>query len=377
MKLIIDINCGSFLGSLKRLHDLLEHREVMPILSHLKLVAQQGRIMMTANNMESSGEEVVACDNLQGEGTILLPGFLLHKIVGELSVADNLHMELEEEGGETWVRLSCGRAQFKLRTLDEGYPPMDQDKGSYSCEMAAADFLNGLRTVDYAVPREVARPSLKGVYCHTEDGGGETMLRMVATDGHRMSMIDVPLAQPADNSLKGVIIPVRAVKEMTHLLQGVDGQMICYVSDTGMRIEFGDVHFYTRLLEDRYPDYRGVVPSDEGAKVSLQGDLFLAMMKRMGSLVDHKNGRLSLRFARGLLGMSVHHDDHHEGSDEADVDYDGEELELRYNIGYLTDAVLPLEGGMVQLFLRGSGGATTVRGEKNPHYLGLLMPIKA
>ena len=377
MKLIIDIKCGDFLRALARLHDLLEHREVMPILSHIKLVAQQGRLVMTANNMESRGEEVVSCDHLEGEGTILLPGFLLHKIVSSLSHDENLHMALEEEAGKQWIMLSCGRAHFKLRLSDEEYPPIDQYKGSHFFTLAASDLLNGLSVVDYAVPRELARASLKGVHCHAEDVNGNTMLRMVATDGHRMSMIDVPISQSSGDSLEGVIIPVRAVKEMVPLLHGVDDEVSCSVSDTGMEIEFGDVHFYTRLLDERYPDYRSVIPSGDGPVVSVQGSLFLDMIQRVGSLVDQKGGRLSLRFAKGLLQMSVRHDDYHEASDEADVDYDGEELELRYNIGYLSDAVMPLKDGMVQLFLRGSGGATTIKGEKHPHYLGLLMPIKA
>src|SRR5262249_17441468 len=193
-------------------------------------------------------------------------------------------------------------------------------------------------------------------------------LRMVATDGHRLAMIDRRL--PGAKLERSVIMPRKGLVEARKLLDEVeDGELSLIVSAKDVRLSTPRVSFFMRLVEGEFPDYRQVIPGAARAQVRANRDDLLAALRRTSLLASERSRGVKLSLQRGRLELSAANPDQGEASEEIEVAYGGEPLTIGFNARYLMDVLtVHGEGDVVEIGLTDEVGPGLLKGSQDPEY---------
>ena len=225
----------------------------------------------------------------------------------------------------------------------------------------------------FAVSSDETRFNLSGVFL---GNGDEGVLRMVATDGHRLALIDRRL--PNARVQQGVIMPRKGLVEARKLLEDAeDGEVTMVVSPKEVRLTLRSVSFFMRLVEGEFPDYRQVVPGAPRVQVRANRDDLRAALRRISLLASERSHGVKLHLERGKLDLSASNPDQGEASEEIDVQYTGEPLTIGFNARYLIDVMeVHPDGEVIELGFSDEVGPGVVRGSQDPEYTYVVMPMR-
>jgi DNA polymerase-3 subunit beta len=225
----------------------------------------------------------------------------------------------------------------------------------------------------FAVSTDETRFNLSGVFL---TGGEDGMLRMVATDGHRLAMVDrrVPGAEIG----RGVIMPRKGLAEARKLLDEAEDQdLTMVVSAKDARLSLRSVSFFMRLIEGEFPDYRQVIPGAARVQVRANRDDFLAALRRISLLASERSRGVKLHVEKGRLELSASNPDQGEASEDIEVSYSGDPLTIGFNARYLIDVLgVHAEGDVIDLSLTDEVGPGLLRGSQDPEYTYVVMPMR-
>jgi DNA polymerase-3 subunit beta len=228
------------------------------------------------------------------------------------------------------------------------------------------------RTI-FSVSTDETRLTLSGVYVETTDKGA---LRMVATDGHRLAVIDRSIAHA--KLTKGVILPRKGLAELRKLLEDPElAEVAMSVGDRNARFQAGGVSLFMRLVEGEFPDYKQVVPKESRMHVSLGRDDLLAALRRTALLASERSHGVKLALQSGSLSLSASNPEQGEASEDLEVSYQGQAVTVGFNARYLIDVLaVHAVGDTIELGLTDEVGPGVVRGSQDPSYTYVLMPMR-
>jgi len=238
------------LGALQSVIGVVERRQTMPILANLLLSAKQGKLSITATDLEV---ELVAQAQIKSsaDGQLTLPGRKFLDICR--SLPDGVTLTISQEGDKITVR--GGRSRFVLTTLPAAdFPVIDELAQQQTLELAQADLKRLLDKTHFSMAQQDVRYYLNGMLLET-DG---KMLRTVATDGHRLALCEMD--PPSKAQGQQVIIPRKGVLELQRLL-GTEGNVSITIGSNHVRAQIGDVRFTSKLIDGRFPEYSRVIPA--------------------------------------------------------------------------------------------------------------------
>ncbi len=376
MRLLIERS--QLFAALSHVASVVERRTTIPILSNVLLRATaEGAISLKGTDLEREVLESVHGDVTQA-GAVTIQAHLLHDIVRKL--ADGAQITLESAGGGERMQLVCGHARFQLPALaaDE-FPDIGAGEMPHEFELPAHELKRLIEKARFAISTEETRYYLNGIYLHTAQSSGKTVLRAVATDGHRLAQIETD-APAGATGMPGVIVPRKTVNEVHKLLEGVDGDVKVSLSNT--RIQFsiakGQYHVVmtSKLIDGTFPDYQRVIPQANNKVMMVGNAEFAAAVDRVATVSSERGRAVKLAIEQGKLVLSVTNPDGGNATEEIPVDYDADKLEIGFNARYLLDITAQLESSTVKLFLSDAGSPTTVRDESDEGALYVLMPMR-
>jgi DNA polymerase III subunit beta len=351
---------------------VVERRNTLPILSNVLIEPAGEGIALTATDMEVGLRGLVAAQ-VKKKGVVTLSARKLYEITREVT-AEEVVLKSVQAG---WVEVLAGRSKFKIVSLDaKDFPqlPLGGDGPQGSTFAIAAGTLREMidRTL-FAVSSDETRFNLSGVFLSNGDDG---VLRMVATDGHRLALIDRRL--PSAKIERGVIMPRKGLVEARKLLdEAEDAEVTMVVSPKDIRLVLRSVSFFMRLVEGEFPDYRQVIPGAPRVQARANRDDFLAALRRTSLLASERSRGVKLHLERGKLELSASNPDQGEASEEVDVQYTGEPLTIGFNARYLMDMLaVHAEGDVIELGLTDEVGPGVVRGSQDPEYTYVVMPMR-
>ncbi len=182
-------------------------------------------------------------------------------------------IELEASGDKGVMMLRSGRSTFTLACLPpEDYPLMAGGELPHSFPLAASELKTLIDRTRFAISTEETRYYLNGIFLHATKSSDTPVLRAVATDGHRLARVEMPLPEGAAG-MPGVIVPRKTVTELRKLIDETDQEIGVALSDTKIRFTFGDAVLTSKLIDGTFPDYDRVIPTgnDKILEVELQG----------------------------------------------------------------------------------------------------------
>ncbi len=354
------------LATLQSVVGVVERRQTMPILANVLLAARDGRLSVTGTDLEV---ELVASRDVTVEqpGDVTVPGRKLLDIFRALpeKVAVTLSTEADR------VMLRAGRSRFTLSTLPASEFPVVEEIHAQQRLVVSKNALH--RLIDkthFSMAQQDVRYYLNGMLLEA-DG---QVLRAVATDGHRLALCEVALDSPAQLSQQ-VIVPRKGVLELQRLLAG-DGSVELAVGTNHVRLNIGDIRITSKLIDGRFPDYGRVVPAGPSKIISADREQLRQSFQRTAILSNEKYRGIRLSFRPGQLTLQAHNPEQEEAEDQVEVEYEGEELEIGFNVTYLLDALAALETERIEIGLTDANSSCLIRAPGSTDVKYVVMPMR-
>jgi DNA polymerase-3 subunit beta len=365
----ITIERGALLKALNHVQSVVERRNTIPILANVLLTAEDGQLSLTATDLDIEIVEGVPADVAVSGGTTA-PAHTMYDIVRKLPDGAQVEVNHDTETGK--VTVVAGRSRFALQSLPrEDFPAAAAGDLPYSFEVSAKDLFRLVEKTRFAISTEETRYYLNGIYLHTVDG----KLRAVATDGHRLARVDMPLPSGADG-MPGIIVPRKTVSELLKLLEAGEDNVKIAVSDTKIRFDLGNVTLTSKLIDGTFPDYGRVIPSENNKSMEVDGKLFASAVDRVSTISTERSRAVKLDLDDGKVTLAVNNPDSGSATEELGIDYQGDSLEIGFNARYLLDITQQLDGPTAHFELSDAGSPTVVRDGDDPEALYVLMPMR-
>ena len=362
------IERGVLLKALAHVQSVVERRGTIPVLSNVKLEARDGRLSLTATDMDLALVEKVTAD-VSEEGATTVPAHTLYDIIRKIPEGAQIEMQVGS-GGRVAIR--AGSSRFTLASLPaEEFPVMAEGELPHSFSLKAAEFLSLIEKPAYAMSSEETRYYLNGIYLHV---AGEA-LRAVATDGHRLARVEVGLPAGA-SGMPGIIVPRKAIQEVRKLIEGGEGDVQIALSDTKIRVIYGDAVLVSKLIDGAFPDYERVIPTANEKMLEIDRKAFVQAVDRVSVIASERTRGIRLAIEKGKITLSASSAEAGSASEDVDATYGADALEIGFNARYVLDMMERIDGETAQLLLHDGASPVLVRDPADMGALYVIMPMR-
>ena len=373
MKLAIDRN--ELLRGLGRMQAIVEKRNSMPILANVLLTAsgktENGRLELAATDLEV-GVRGSHPARVTKAGAITVSARKLYDIVRELP-EEAIQLDASVQ---SYIELRCGRTRFNLAgAAAEEYPTLPEFVPGHLVRLQAAVLSQMIERTIYAASVDETRYNLNGVYFEVLPSDGK--LRMVATDGHRLAVVDRMIGAEASMLSSGVIIPRKGLTELKRLVDEEDADEVelGFEGNSGLARK-GDVTLVMRLIEGEFPNYRQVIPKTSDRKITIESDPLVRALRRVALLSAERSRAVKFEIGEGRIVISSSNPDLGDAQEELDVDYASDPVSIGFNAKYLLDCLTALNTKEVQIAFRDGDKPVEIRPADDADSLGVVMPMR-
>ena len=366
---------ATLLKALAHVQSVVERRNTIPILANVMIAVREGHMTLTATDMEIAVVEDVPASTTRN-GSCTAPAATLYEIVRKLP--DGAEVELDHPGGDAQLALRAGRYSTSLVVLPtEDFPSMTAGALPHKFSLPAQQLRAMIDRTRFAISTEETRYYLNGIYLHVAESEGSTVLRAVATDGHRLARVEEPLPEGAA-SMPGVIIPRKTVNELRKLLDEVSGNVEIGLSDTRIQFRVDDILLTSKLIDGTFPEYERVIPRGNDKVLKVDKKDFADAVGRVAAISSERSRPVKLSLARDLLVLSANSPELGNATEELDADhvkYESGPLEIGFQARYLNDITDQITGEVEFRFSDGSA-PTIVCDAGDASALYVLMPMR-
>jgi DNA polymerase-3 subunit beta len=361
-----------FLKSLSKIQGVVEKRNTMPILSNTLIQSKDQELEIVATDLDITIIDHVESDIKDG-GSITVNARKLYEIIRELPEGK---ISIKKKG-EARVEVKAERSVFNLVGISSDEFPSISDISQYSfIEVEAKTIMDMIEKTIYASAGEEARFNLNGIFIEKIEK--DSALRMVATDGHRLALIDRDVQNLKSLSLKkGVIMPRKGMSELKKLLEGKEGNVELAIKENNAAARINGTVLIMRLIDGDFPEYQRVVPEGNDIKAKFnRGDL-LKTIRLASILADEKIRVVKFLFSGKRLLIEGKSANLGEARGECEMEYNGTDMEVGFNDRYIVDIINVVEGSEnIVMEMKDSLSPIIVRVDKDPKYTCFVMPIR-
>ncbi len=385
----VNIDRDPFLKALQRAKGIIEKRTTVPILSNVLLRCHGSEsLSLSSTDLEVSLIETIGARQVEKVGATTVPAQMLFDIVSHLPPGASISMytatEKEGRGSDAVLPLmvQSGKSVFRLNSLPaEDYAVIKQDPFPNLMRIKSCDLLGVIDKTRFAMSLEETRYSLSGIFFEIHQEGAGAFLRAVATDGHRLSKAEAPLLSfesSLDGSLPGgIIIPFKAVQEITKLLEDTDEVVSVSFCETGVSVAVGDMFLSSRLIDGVFPDYHHVIPEFHPHHFKAKTHIFKEALERVAVMASDKMSTIKVHLEANKLFFTAANPHLGTAYEEIEINYDGASLEMGFSARYLIEAVRHIRGEEVTVFFQDPSCAILMKDEKqDPRLDFVIMPMR-
>lgn len=348
---------------------VVERKQTMPVLANVLITAQvgePGRLTLTGTDLEvelvAAGEAAVS-----QAGEITVPGRKLLEIIRALP--DRTQITLTLDGDK--LKVSAGRSRFVLSTLPAGdFPQVDEVSAEQAVVVAQGELRRLIEKTHFSMAQQDVRYYLNGTLLESAD----KTLRAVATDGHRLAIAETTLGQ-AVRVAKQVIVPRKGILELQRLL-GEEGEVSLSIGTNHIRATIGEVRFTSKLIDGKFPEYSRVIPANPTRIVTADRNMLRQALSRTAILSNEKYRGVRLSLSAGVLAVQAHNPEQEEAEDSVEVSYQGDEVEIGFNVTYLVEAIAAIDGENVEIGLTDSNSSCLIRSPGLGDVRYVVMPMR-
>ncbi|MEE9542781.1 MAG: DNA polymerase III subunit beta [Thermodesulfobacteriota bacterium] len=361
------IDKKDFLRVLQRIQGIVEKRNSMPILSNILIDVKSDRVYVISTDLEIFIKDSSAAE-VEKEGSITVNARKFYEIIKELP-DENVTVSL---GDADKVSVKGGRAKFKIPGLDAkefpAFPATDENKLT---EIETDNLKEMIDKTLFATSTDETRYNINGVLFESD---GKNM-KMVATDGHRLALIEGK-GEEIGGHEKGVILPRKGITEIRKLLEDKNDPLLIGFTAKNITVKKGTVVMNLRLIEGEFPDYNQVIPKDSDKELIVDKATLLASLKRVSILSAEKIKGVKFAISKGKLVLSSSTPENGDATEEVDIDYKGEGLEIAFNARYFMDVLEILDVEKIKFCVKEQLNPGVLKIPDNDSFTYVIMPMR-
>ena len=363
----ISINREELIKPLGIVSGVVERRQTLPILSNILLRYNNNQLVLTGTDMEVEVSAMVQSSGGQ-PGDITVPARKLHDICRALPVDSLLDIKLDKEK----VLIKSGKSRFRLLTMPATeFPVIETANWETKIALPQNKLRWLLEKTMFCMAQQDVRYYLNGLLIETKG----KQLRAVATDGHRLALANVELASSAETE-RFVILPRKGVQEMLRFLEDSDSEVVIQVGANHIRVTQKDLVFTSKLIDGRFPDYNKVIPTTQSKRLTIQRPMFRETLNRAAILSNEKYRGVRFGLSSDLMTITAHNPEQEEAQEEIPIDYNGENMEIGFNVNYISEAIGALASDKIEFCLNDPNSSCLLRSPENNNLLYVVMPMR-
>lgn len=364
------INRESLLKPLQLVAGVVERKQAVTILSHVLLSVYNKQLQLVGTDVELEMQGFSDFDGkVETEGAVTLPGKKFLEICRALP--EQSELEIIEENNR--IIVSSGRSRFNLVTLPcSEFPRFKEEAYLVEISIKNKELKSLLEKTAFAIPQQDIRQYLNGLLFEIKDGS----IQVIATDGHRLAMNSIE-APVVDNSFAQIIIPRKGVFELMRLVDDSDDELLIRLNNNHISVKGDEFCLLSNLISGKFPNYNKIIPKYGDKRLEFPRNDLKQVLTRVSVLTNEVFRSVSFQLRPGILCLMATNPEQEEAVEELPIDYQGENIDAVFNIGYLLDVLNCMTTELVCIFLRDNDGGIImeeVNGKSNCLYV--VMPIR-
>ena len=348
---------------------IAERRQTIPILANLRIVAKEGKIEITATDLEIQIKTLTEVKKVVEEGEITVSARKMSELCRSLPDKEDLEFDLNN--GKLTVSSKNFHADFAtISALD--FPELEIKEETNSLSISSSALQRLLNKTAFCMASQDVRYYLNGLL--VEYKGGE--VNAVATDGHRLALATSPLDKTSPIDGERQILPRKAVLELSKILRQENEDIKITFGNSSLSIQDKNLDFSTKLIDGKFPDYEKVLPSGDPNSLEVSKESLQSALSRASVLSNEKYRGVRFALDKNTLKLTANNPEKESAEELLDVNYNGNPMEIGFNIGYLLDVLGTIETDNVELNFYGEESSCLIREPGNQAEVYVIMPMR-
>ncbi len=366
------ILCSSFFKTLSHLHGIVDKKNALPILANILIEAKDNQLILSSTDMDISIIEKINCDVMEG-GSTTINSQILYDIVRKID--DNSEIEIISNNGKL-LTLRANGSRFSLASLPkEDYPIIEKDNSGVDIILNSKILYRLIDKTKFAISNEETRYFLNGLYFNITNEDNKNIVTLVGTDGHRLAKFSHEIDEKT-NLVSGVIIPKKTIYELSKLLSEIDTDIHISVSSNKIIFIIRDIIFISKLIDGNFPDYKRVIPRDNNNTLIINRDKLLSAVDRVSTIANEKSPVIKFKLFKNILNLNTINNESSTASEDLNINYDGDEIEIGFNSKYIMDIVNNLEDNEISINLKDNSSPVLAQEKSKTNLVYVLMPMR-
>ena len=375
------ISHKKLLKALQKVQGIIERREIKPILSNILIKTGGEGIEINATNLEVSIKEFLEAEIFE-KGSIVLDAKKAFEIIKEMPDKEIYFKRKEND----WIEITTDNIFFNVVGVDaKEFPEINFLEEEKFQEVNKKNIKEMIEKTIFAASNDETRVNLNGVFFEKIIKAGKDAIRMVATDGHRLSMIDKEIEGVSKQGIlamepleKGILFPKKGLLELKKMLdEALDNQNLFFLLKQNNGIfKKENMMLSIRVIDEEFPNYKQALPEETKNKAVINRLRFLNSLKRISVIAEERSKAINLFFGKDTLEVFTINPVFGEGRETIPIVYEGENIKLGFNAGYLVDSISAIDGEEVVIKIKDKDSPVTITPLDDDEYTCVIMPME-
>ena len=365
------INQQDLQKSLSYCQGVIEKRSTLPILSNVLLDVSNGKLTITATDLDIIFIQQISNIEILEEGKITTSSSIMYDIVRKFSSGKKINFS---NPSENKLQLESEKSIFNLNCINASeFPLTDENFNENEFIIKSKELLKLLNKCKFSVSNDETRHYLSGIFFHQTQIEDKIFLTAAATDSHRMSISKIRLKNKIE--FEPVILPKKTIFQLCSILEDFDGDIKISNIKSKIKFEINDSILISKLIDGKFPNYVQVIPKENQKKLEIDLKLFLNSVDRVASVSLDKKDGVKFSLSKDMLNLSVNNTNSGDGKESLSVKFD-HELDISFNSRYLIDVASQLDGEKIEIYLKDTGLPALIKDPSDFDSIYVVMPMK-
>ncbi len=365
------VNQQDLQKSLGYCQGVIEKRSTLPILSNILLDVGNGKLTITATDLDLIFIQRISNIEIMEEGKTTTSSSIMYDIIRKISSGKKINFlnsvndKLQIESEKSLFNLNCINASE--------FPLTDENFNQNEFVVKSKEFLKLLNKCKFSVSNDETRHYLSGIFFHQTQIDDKIFLTAAATDSHRMSISKIRLKNKIE--FEPIILPKKTIFQLCSLLEDFDGDVKISNIKSKIKFEINESILISKLIDGKFPNYVQVIPKDNQKKLEIDLKSFLNSVDRVASVSLDKKDGVKFNLSKDVLNLSVNNTNSGDGKESLIVKFD-HDLDISFNSRYLLDVASQLEGSKIEIYLKDTGLPALIKDPSDFDSIYVVMPMK-
>jgi len=365
------INQQDLQKSLSYCQGVIEKRSTLPILSNVLLDVSNGKLTITATDLDIIFIHQISNIEILEEGKTTTSSSIMYDIVRKFSSGKKINFS---NPSENKLQLESEKSVFNLNCINASeFPLTDENFNENEFIIKSKELLKLLNKCKFSVSNDETRHYLSGIFFHQTQIEDKIFLTAASTDSHRMSISKIRLKNKIE--FEPVILPKKTIFQLCSILEDFDGDIKISNIKSKIKFEINDSILISKLIDGKFPNYVQVIPKENQKKLEIDLKSFLNSVDRVASVSLDKKDGVKFSLSKDTLNLSVNNTNSGDGKESLIVKFDYE-LDISFNSRYLIDVASQLDGEKIEIYLKDTGLPALIKDPSDFDSIYVVMPMK-